>query len=341
MDKSDFSIGYVSISEIKDNYMSQLKELGIKTYILNRSIKNPFSYIRHLTKIAKGYDIIHVHGNSATMVLEMIAAKIAKVPLRCAHSHNSTCGMRIINILAHPVFDTLCNGRLACGEKAGKWLHHDKDFIIIKNGIETDMFRFNQDKRLLIRKSLEWEKYIILANIANFVEAKNHEFLINVFAEIYKKRQDVRLLLFGIGPLMEKAQFQAKSLGIEDKILFAGSVSNISDYLSAIDLIIMPSKFEGLPLTLIEGQANGLDAIVSDAITRDADITGHLTFLPLGKGKDYWSEEIISRLNREIIRSEENSLASINMITHAGYDINSSAAKLKNYYTTKLKRHNG
>lgn len=140
---------------------------------------------------------------------------------------------------------------------------------------------------------------------------------------------------------MEKAQFQAKSLGIEDKILFAGSVSNISDYLSAIDLIIMPSKFEGLPLTLIEEQANGLDAIVSDAITRDADITGHLTFLPLGKGKDYWSEEIISRLNREIIRSEENSLASINMITHAGYDINSSAAKLKNYYTTKLKRHNG
>lgn len=340
LSKSDVKFGYVSINNPSDIYKNKLKELGVELYIVPRKISNVFSYIKDLSQIAKSYDIVHVHGNSATMFIEMVAAKIGGVKVRIAHSHNTNCKMKFLDTLFRPLFYRLCNGRLACGEKAGEWLYHNKDFLIIKNGIDTDKFCFNQDKRLSIRKGLEWEKYVILANIANFVEAKNHEFLINVFSEIYKKRQDVRLLFLGAGPLMQDARYQARSLGIEDKILFLGSVPDIYNYVSAIDLIVMPSKFEGLPLTLVEEQANGLDAIVSDTITQDADLTGRLQFLPLIKGPEFWAETILSKIAEGINRTNVKSLDSIGKIKRKGYDIQTSANLLKDFYCNKFRIEN-
>ncbi|MDE6466610.1 MAG: hypothetical protein K2L44_07890, partial [Duncaniella sp.] len=104
--------------------------------------------------------------------------------------------------------------------------------------------------------------------------------------------------------------------------------------------VIMPSLHEGLPLTLIEEQANGLNAIVSNAISRDADMTGHITFLPLEKGEAFWSDKIISQLKRGVIRSETYSQESIDMIRNAGYDINSSAKDLEHYYNAKFIENN-
>lgn len=341
IDKKDLQIGYVAVSEIADEYICILRDLNIDYFVLSRAIKHPFSYIGKLASIAKGYDVIHVHGNSATMVLEMLAAKIAKVTLRCAHSHNTTCSMKSIDKMMRPLFNRLCNGRLACGVDAGKWLHGNQQFLVVNNGVDTDRFKFNIESRKKIREELGWSQNIILADIANFVEAKNHEFLIETFGKVSKANDNVRLLLLGAGPLMDKAKQQARSLGIYERILFAGSVPNISEYLSACDLIVMPSKFEGLPLTLVEEQANGLKAIVSKAVTKDADMTGRLTFLPLDEGADLWADEIWKILNNDIERTESYSLESIEKIIESGYDIKSSAQKLKLYYTNKLQEING
>lgn len=341
IDKKDLQIGYVAVTEIAEEYKCILRDMDVEFFVLKRSVKNPFSYIRRLASIAKGYDVLHVHGNSATMVLEMLAAKIAKVPLRCAHSHNTTCSMKVIDKMMRPLFNQLCNGRLACGTEAGKWLHGNHDFLVVNNGVDTDKFQFNLDSRKKIREELGWSDNIILADIANFVEAKNHEFLIEAFSKISKAQDDIRLLLLGAGPLMDKTKLQAKSLGIYDRIFFAGSVPNISEYLSAIDLIVMPSKFEGLPLTLVEAQVNGLTAIVSKAVTTDVDMTGQITFLTLNNGADFWAEEILRHLNRAIDRTESYSMKSIEKIKKSGYDIKSSALELKLFYTTKLQEING
>lgn len=333
-----FEIGYVAINEPDEFYRKQLVDLGGELFVIPRKLSNPLSYIYRLANAARGYDIIHVHGNSATMVLEMIAAKIAGVPLRIAHSHNTTCSSKIIDRLARPLFYALCNGRLACGNEAGQWLFRGRDFMIVKNGVDTSKFRFNQSLRDLIRKKLGWEGKTIIANVANFVEAKNHEFLINVFSELHKRQPNFRLLLLGIGPLMDKVQQQAKALGVYDYICFAGSIPNISDYLSAIDLIVMPSTFEGLPLTLVEEQANGLKAIVSDVITPDADLTGNLQFIPLKNDINYWVDQILSY--QTVVRNEAVSDDCISRIKKAGYDIFFSANELKNFYKTKLINYN-
>lgn len=335
-DLKDCSIDFVTINNPEPSIIKIVESRGGKVFTIPRKIKNPFKYIRQLSRLAKGYDVMHVHGNSATMILEMIAAKIADVKLRIAHSHNTSCSMHIMDNLSRPLFYALCNGRLACGKEAGKWLFRNRNFLVINNGIDTEKFRFNQKIRDSIRKNLGWNNYKIIANVANFVEAKNHEFLISVFANLCNIRSDVRLLLLGDGPLIDNAKKLADELGLVNNIHFAGAVPNVNEYLSAIDLIIMPSKFEGFPLTLVEEQANGLKAIVSDRVTKDADMTGLLSLIPLNKGTKYWAENILKILDNGIERNASCSSRSIDMIKKAGYDIHSSAQKLKNYYISKL-----
>lgn len=336
LDRENMEIGYVSINQPSDYFKEILRKHNIKLYVIPRLISSPLSYIKELSIAAKNYDIIHVHGNSATMVLEMIAAKLANVKLRIAHSHNTSCSMRMMDKLSRPLFYTLCNGRLACGKEAGEWLFGERDFLIINNGVDTEKFRFNHIYRELIRKKLVWGNCKIIANVANFVEAKNHDFLIRVFAKLCNIRDDIRLLLLGDGPFMDNVKKQAEELNLLNYIHFAGAIPNVHEYLSAIDLIVMPSKFEGLPLTLVEEQANGLNAIVSDRVTKDADMTGLLSFLPLEKGADYWAEKILEKLVSGIERNASCSSRCIGMIKKSGYDIQTSAQKLKNYYTSKL-----
>lgn len=335
-ESKDCSIDLVAINNPSTSIINLVASRYGKVFTIPRNIKNPLKYICRLSRLAKGYDVVHVHGNSATMVLEMIAAKIADVKLRISHSHNTSCKMRAIDKVARPLFYALCNGRLACGKEAGEWLFGNRNFLIINNGIDTEKFRFNQKDRDSIREKLRWDNCKVIANVANFVEAKNHEFLIRIFSILCNVRDDVRLLLLGDGPLMDNAKKQADELGVLNNIHFAGAVPNVHEYLSAIDLIVMPSKYEGLPLTLVEEQANGLNAVVSDTVTKDVDITGNLSYFSLDKGVKYWAENIIKILDCSVERNLYLSSKNIDLIKKAGYDIQTSAQKLQNYYTSKL-----
>lgn len=334
MDREDIEIGYVAINEPSDYYKEELEHIGATLYVIPRKLSSPWKYVVRLATVARGYDIIHVHGNSATMVLEMIAAKMAGVKVRAAHSHNSSCRMKWIDKMSRPLFYMLCNTHLACGEAAGKWLFEDRGFDIIKNGIQTSRFAFDGFSRKKIRDDLGIKDEVILANIANFVEVKNHSFLLGVFAEILKKRDDVRLMLVGGGDLLEDSKGRAEELGIIDKVIFSGSVNNPEEFMSASDYIIMPSKYEGLPLTLVEEQANGLSAIVSDRVSREADLTGELYFLSLDKGEKYWADFILDKL-RNFQHDDVKSKASVAGIIAAGYDIKESAAELLEIFKTK------
>lgn len=339
MDISDMEVGYVSSSEIDTFYEHKLNEFGIRTLRLNRSIKNSIKYICMLSEVAKGYDIMHVHGNSATMLLEMIAAKIGGVAVRIAHGHSTSCSMTMTDKLMRPLFYWLCNARLACGEAAGRWLFNNRSFMVVNNGINVRKFRFNQQIRTQFRRMFQIDnEETVIGNIGNFVEAKNHTFLVKVFYEYHKTHNKSRLLLIGTGPLMKDIVKMSKELGLHDKIIFTGSVSNPQDYMQMMDAVIMTSVFEGLPLTLIEEQANGLPILASDVITTDADITGLVFFKSLEDGTVKWS----SRLGEIVSSSERNtsiSDRSIVKIQSVGYDINRVSQNLKDFYISRLNEH--
>lgn len=337
IDRSALRIGYVAINEPDDFYRKKLEDLGVTLHVVSRKLSAPLQYIKDLVKVAKGYDIMHVHGNSATMVLEMMAAKMAGVKVRAAHSHNTTCSMKKIDTCSRPLFHALCNLRFSCGKEAGKWLYGKRNFNIINNGIDCNIFAFNEADRLRIRKELGINNEILIGHVGNFVEAKNHSYLIAVFKAVLDRGVDARLLLLGDGKLRKEIEDQVHAFDIDDKVIFAGSVNNTNEYLSAMDMVVMPSIFEGLPLTLVEEQANGLSILASDVIATDANMTGLVKYKSLDDSKKEWADEIIQILS-DSKRDSNRSQTAIKKIMEAGYDINLVTQDLVKCYKQSLEK---
>lgn len=337
IDKDRFEIGYVSINTPDESYIQKLSNLGVKLYIIPRSFSNIGLYISKLRKIAMEYDIIHVHGNSATMALEMIAAKMAGVKVRIAHSHNTTCNWKVIDYLARSLFYSLCNGRLACGIEAGKWLFKNKSFNVINNGIEVENFRFNLSLRQSIRYKLGLTNEQVIGHIGNFVDQKNHKYLIEIFRQLQDIHKNSKLLLLGDGPLRISIQSKVEELDLTDKVIFVGSVEKPQDYMNAMDVVVMPSLFEGLPLTLIEEQANGLSIIAADTISPDANLTNNIHFLSLTDKTSNWTRAILNCIQNNT-HSEYFSDEGISQIKKAGYDLNTVVGTITQYYENSLRQ---
>lgn len=329
LDKNKISIGFVSINPISTSLSSFFESQTVETHTINNRISNPLKYIIELVSIAKNYDIIHAHGNSATLVLEMIAGKLAGTKLRIAHSHNTTCASKVIHNLLNPLFHLLCNKRLACGHDAGVWLFGKRDFTVLNNGIDCSKFKFNNDLRNKIRKSLNWQSKIIIGNVGNLNDQKNHSFLIKIFERSVKCNPELRLLVLGEGQNRKELETQIKSLKIEDKVNLIGNLPNVNEYLNALDLIAMPSLFEGLPLSLIEEQANGLRCLVSDTITTEVDKTNMISFIPLDE--KLWIQSLTLSSVTDIDRNKTSEVA-INKIKEGGFDINTEVKKLEDIY---------
>lgn len=329
-------IDFVTINEPSRDIASKMLAKGSKYYYIPREMKHPVRYIKKYAQVCKNYDIVHVHGNSATMVLELLAAKMAGVKVRIAHSHNTYCRYKIIDKVLRFPFYLLCNERLACGVKAGKWLFNDRKFEVINNGIDAKKFEFDNVVRNKIRTIMRWNNKKVIVHVGNFLEAKNHVFIIEIFKEIYKNNKNFRLLLLGNGELKSEVENIVKKYKLDDVVCFAGSVTNVSDYLNASDIVLMPSINEGLPLTLIEEQANGLKCIVSQNITTEVNITGNVSFLSLNDSVRTWSEYVIRCCN-EYYDREAESVRCVNVIIQKGYDITCSTRKLEDIYIKNVK----
>lgn len=329
-------IGYVSINDPPDYFKNQLEKIHAKLYIIPRIISKPCQYIYALTKVARNYDIMHVHGNSATMVLEMLAGKLAKVKIRIAHSHSTTCKYRAIDYLARPLFYSLCNGRLACSNGAGRWLFGHRSFEVIKNGILCDKFHFSLLKRVQIRQKLNIGKdEIVIGHIGNFVEAKNHKYLIKSFEIFHNYKPLSKLLLLGDGVLMNDIIDMVKRSSVIDNIIMVGNVNNPEDYMNAMDIIAMPSLYEGFPLTLLEEQANGLPIIASDIITKDTNISGNIVFRSISDDINFFKDCTKYCTNSEDMREGESKRSS-DLIKYNGYDIKIVSKQLMDYYRKRL-----
>ena len=200
----------------------------------------------------------------------------------------------------------------------------------MKNGIDCDRFRYSEEKRNEIRERFGFTDEIVLGHVGRFDEQKNHLFLIDVLNKIRNCGVNTKLLLLGDGNLRREVETKVKMLGLTDSVVFAGVVSDVYNYLNAMDVFVFPSVYEGLPLTLIEAQANGLRVFASDAVSEESDVTGLIDFLPLSSGAEKWAEKIKEKLPFE--RAE-----TVQLIKNAGYDARTSAKQLEDFYLEKAR----
>lgn len=331
MDKSDIVIDFVVPNDVREDLRAELEKYGSNIYKIDQRNKKPILYLKKLIKLIRknNYDIVHAHGNSCTLALEMYAAKKAYVKVRISHSHNTMCKYKFLHKILRNIFERCYTHAFACGEKAGKWLFNNKPFEIINNGIDIDRYSYNEAIRKEYRNKYNLNGKRVVGHIGHFSYQKNHEFLIRVFSELYKLNKNYHLLLIGDGELKNSIERQVKELGLSDVVTFTGKTLNVPQLMQAMDMIVMPSRFEGLPLTLIEAQAACLPCFVSDKISREVEVTNLIKFISLDASPKEWANLIngIKPINRSKIRE-----SIYKQIVNAGYSINDNARRVKELY---------
>ena len=315
---------------------SRVFDLGVdeKLNLIVHEIKANIAYYKFFK--THDYKIVYADTENALRALHLLMARLAGVPVRVLHSHNTQLQTRsrvshlIARVLRH-FFRFSATHYFACSDLAAEWLFppsvcKKKNYKILQNGVDLKQFLFNPEIRSELRTKLGIsENQLLLGHVGRFMPQKNHGFLLEIFASVAEKKPDARLMLIGSGVHRADAEKKAAELGITDKVLFIGSVENVSDYLQAMDLFVMPSLFEGLPVTGIEAQAAGLPCIFSDTITRELAITDLAEYLPINS-IDPWVERIC-RADASLPRKNAE-----DQIIRAGYSIDHTAAQLREFY---------
>lgn len=331
MDKSGLKIDFASVNKPSKELIDELHENGSEYYCLGERKKHPLKYQYALWKLLKEkrYDIIHVHANSASAVLELLSAKKCGVKKRIVHIHNSTCSHMLLHRLLKPLFDRTYTDALACSREAGKWIFGE-EFIILNNAIDTEKYQFKEESRKKIRAEYGIRKEtFVIGHVGKINKQKNHTFLIECFYEVNKKMPDAVLLLVGDGPLRKKIEEKIKCLGLEKNVYFAGMKNNASEYLSAMDCFVFPSVFEGFSLALLEALSSGLKCIASENTRRESEIMNCVKYLSLELNASKWCKEILkSYLYNRMQESKKN----ISIIKKENFDIKINADLLKQYY---------
>lgn len=320
INKEKVQIDFLLLDDGKEYELENtLKDLGCKIYKLNGIwINTPLDFLKYkkvldkFFKVHNDYDVVHMHSSSKNyMVLKK--AKKYGIPVRIAHSHNIDFQTKnpikkFIGNIFKIYLKKYSTDYFACSKISGEWLFGDKivnsdKFHVIHNAIDYDKFKFNEEKRNTIRKELDIkDDELVIGHVGRFSEQKNHEFLIDIFNEIYKKRKNSKLLLIGKGEKENIIKEKVKNLNLESRVIFLGFKENVSNYYNSMDLFLLPSKFEGLPVTLVEAQANGLPIFTSKrVVTEEVKLCNNLYFIELGKNAEEWAKEILekdmSRLN--------------------------------------------
>ncbi len=332
INKNGLRIDFASTNEPETSLLDELKKNNSRYFCLGERKRNLLGYINKLRKLMarEKYDVIHVNGNSATTTIELLVAKVAGVSNRIVHNHNSTCTYKCASAILSPVFNRLYTSAIACSELAGDWIFGRDNYIVLNNAIDVERYSYDNTARSEIRKKYDiHDTDVVVGHVGKLVEQKNHEYLINVFSCFHQKIPHTKLLLVGDGVLRDKIESEVKSKSLDDCVIFAGMQDDASFFYSAMDVFVFPSKWEGLPLSLVEAQASGLRCVVSDKITKNVDVTGQVTFLSYNEDEEQWCNHIISMLD---IDRTEASRKSISMIKKNGYDIETNVACLEKIY---------
>lgn len=333
VDRSKIQFDFLSYTNEKGLYEDEITAMGGKIYHLSfRDDKNYFKYKKDLEKFFEEhpeYKVVHGH-LAAVGSMYLGAAKKSGVPCRISHSHIASYSKTRKGILIHIMnrnFGKHASHRFACSKVAGKYMYGKKDFTVLNNGIDCHRFAFDQNERNRVRSELQLDGKIVFVHVGRFFDQKNHSFLIDIFSQIKKLRENSMLLLIGVGPLQDEIREKCKALGIEDSVKFMGSRTDVPSLLSASDVFLFPSLYEGLPLTVVEAQASGLPILSSDQVTEEVVMTEECQRISLDLGADVWAQKALELLNCKIDRESR-----YRIVIDNGYDSDDVANSLQNFY---------
>ena len=333
LDPQEYKISLFT-DEIAPQFRLELNKHNVEIITSGNRRRNQLAYYKELKQILKEhqFDIIHAHGNSATLAVEMLAAKKCGVKVRIAHSHNTTCVHKVLDKMLRPVFYKCYTHGIGCGVEAGRWLFGSHPHVVIKNGVNLKKYAFDTLNREAVQKELGILNKRVIGHIGRFTEQKNHDYIIDVFELYHKTAPDTVLILAGDGPRFEEIKQRIKEKGLDDCIILYGTTPNTSVLYSSFDVFIFPSLFEGVPLTLIEAQANGVPCLISDKISSEVILTDLIHVLPLSEP----SEWVKSLQTAELQNRQDKSIKAVKVLESAGFEIDSVLKQIDDFYKSCL-----
>lgn len=281
-------------------------------------------------------DVVHIHCNNGLGLLYAEAARRAGCIVRVVHSHNTAvedgCAVkRIMSSILKRRFSSAPTQCVACSELAGAYLFGDKSFELIRNGIDVERFAFDSCARRDVRSQFGIDgDALVLGHIGSGIPVKNTGFIIDLVRELSDHSVDVHALLVGSGEEIEALKTHSIDVGVSDRVHFTGVVADSWRYYSAMDMFLLPSHYEGLPISLIEAQANGLQCIASDVVSKEANVAELVSYLPLGDAEP-WATAVLGDSVCKTDRSCISDKAS-KAICSAGYSLESLGSQLSCLY---------
>lgn len=299
--------------------------------------KNPIKYHLKWLKIARKiqkYNYVHFHIDNLVKFYPFLLLKKSNNII--IHSHNSTNNQvnssnlkRKMHKFGKKIIKKYNFTRFACSDLAAKWLFDDLDYVQINNGINLYEFKFNENLRSNYLKELNLNKNdAIYGHIGRMVYQKNHDKLVEIFNYILKYQPTSKLLLIGQGELELKVKQKILNLGIEKSVIFLGYRSDVKDIINIFDYCIFPSRFEGLPIALVEAQANGIPIFYSDRITKEVELLDESLSFSIDEKSESIAMKIIEQTRKSNIKREE----SVTILKNKGYEQSDVVEKLYDFY---------
>lgn len=345
VDRSKIQFDFIIHTDKRQDYYDEIIALGGRIYTIPKfDGKNIFklrSIWKRFFKEHPEYKILHSHVRSYASIYIPIAKKYGVKTIIHSHSTNEGKGLnRLIKRIMEFPLRYQADYLMACSNEAGKWLYGAKacqksNYIFIPNAIDTDKYLFSKETAENYRKIFGLQGKFVLGHVGRFHEAKNHAFLLEVFAKVLEKRADAILLLVGDGGLRSEIEHKIRELKIENQVILTGSREDVPQLLQAMDIFVFPSRWEGLPVTVVEAQAIGLPCLISEKITTDVDLSALVKRLPIDDSNK-WCEAILE--------TDTQKLNVIAEIKKAGFDVKDTAERLMEFYISigenNVKIHN-
>lgn len=339
IDKEKMQFDFM-IHTTKECYFNkEIRELGGNIYCVPCfRLYNYFSY-KKAWKVFfeehKEFQAVHGHMTS-TATIYLPVAKVGGVPITIAHARSAGVDKGLKGKLTRFLRRNLAKRtdlRIACSQIAAESVFGKKaadagEVKIIPNAIDLEQFNYDRAKREEMRKELGVSNKWVIGHVGRFHYAKNHLYLIRIFAEIVKQNDDAVLMLLGDGDDRGNAEAFVEELGLREKVLFMGNKKNVSDYYQAMDYVVFPSRYEGLPGTIVEAQAAGLRCLISDTIASEVACTDLVSYESIEKEPKVWAEVVIA--GKEYERGNK-----IEEMRQKGFDVSGQASMYEEIYEVR------
>ncbi len=342
IDRDKVQFDFLYFVEYPSSYKEEIQDLGGEVFYI--PMLNAFNFMQFRKSIIDFfqkqigmYKVLHLH----EILLGFIILPLAKrygINTRIVHSHNSEPSDKKIKnwrnrLLCLPL-KTYATDFFACSRKAGIFLYGENfmdKVVLINNAVDSEKYAYNPLLREELRQELKLGNKFVVGHIGRFCNQKNHLFLLKVFTMLQREKNDSCLLLVGDGEQRNSIEKEVDRLGLTSNVVFLGIRSDIDKILQVMDVFVLPSLFEGLPVVGVEAQAAGLPCVISDSITQEMKITDDVYFLSLQNSIDEWIEMILYAKNH---CTRKNTAC---IIKSKGYDIDAQAKRIENFYRIRTK----